>query len=209
MRHVEIGRRSRNGRLYVLEVQATRRYDWDPPAKSYHGKVDLDRYLDGHTLTKFGKERDSRRQNFYGAQRKAKESISTESFDSLDETARFVGDILRRAWWQRRYPICAVTLKPGYGARRASAKGRYTIVLPKRMRTEWTVLHELIHITVSKPHAGHGRLYAARFLEIIRWHFGDETAQELKEAYRDHNVKWHPRRSPRRTTIRASLSTTS
>lgn len=205
MRHVEIDRRSRSGRLYVLEVQATRRYDWDPPAKSYHGKVDLDRYLDGHTLTKHGNERDSRRQNLYNAEKKVERSIDTESFDSLEETARFIGDILRRAWWQHRYACSGVGVRPGYGAQRGLQKSETQIVLPERARKEWAILHELIHITVPKPHAGHGRLFAARFLEIIRWHFGDEIGQELKEAYRKENVKWHPRRSPQRTTRRVSV----
>lgn len=209
MRHVDIKRRSRNGRLYVLDVRATRRYEFDPPAKSYHGEVDLDRYLDGHTLTKSGNERDSRRQNLYNAEKRVKRSIYTEPFDSLDETAQFVGDILHRAWWQRRYTCSCVGVRPGYGAKRGLQKLGTQIVLPEHARNQWYILHELIHITVPKPHAGHGRLYAARFLEIIRWHFGDDTARKLKEAYRDQNVKWHPRNSPRRKTTRTSLSTTS
>jgi len=202
MKRFEIERRSRNGRLFSLDVHATRRYEVDPPAKSYHGAVDLDRYLNGHSHTKYGKERDSRRQNLYDAQREAQKSISTKSFESLRETAQFVGDILRRAWWQRRYPFRAVTLKPGYGTRRGLAgtqgfAGTYhTIVLPNPQRTNWIVLHELIHHTVPAPHANHGRLYCARFLEIVGWHFGGETEETLKSAYREQNVKWHPRQAP-------------
>lgn len=196
MRHFDIKRQARNGRLHGLDVFAPYRYEVDSPAKSFHGDVDLDRFLDGRSHTKCGRERDSRRQNLYDAQRDAQKSISIESFESLRETARFVGDILRRAWWQRRYQNTSVFLKPGYGARRGKAKGRHTILLPNPQRTDLMVLHELIHHTVPAPHAGHGRLYCARFLEIIGWHYGEEAREALKSAYRKQNVKWHPRHAP-------------
>ena len=202
MRHFDIKRQARNGRLHGLDVPAPRRYEIDPPSKSFHGDVNLDRFLDGRSHTRCGVERDSRRQNLYDAQREAQKTISTKSFESLRETARFAGDILQRAWWQRRYPFCAVTLKPGYGTRRGLAgtqgvAGTYhTIVLPKSKRTDRVVLHELIHHTVPAPHAWHGRLYCARFLEIIGWHYGEEAREALKSAYREQNVKWHPRHAP-------------
>jgi hypothetical protein len=31
-------------------------------------------------------------------------------------------------------------------------------------------------------------------LEIVGWHFGEETRQALKSAYQKHNVKHHPHR---------------
>lgn len=196
MRRFIILRSSRDGRLRGWVVRATDRYEFDPPAKSYHDGADLDRYLDGRSPTKYGKERDSRRQNLYNAQSMAKESVSIDTFESLKDTAQFVGDILQRAWWQRRYRLGMVTLKPGYGAKRGKAHPPRTLVLPRYARTEWSVLHELIHLVVPRPHAGHGRLYCARFLEIVGWHFGDEAEEALKSAYRDQNVKWYPRHSP-------------
>lgn len=196
MRHFTLLRGSLNGRLRSWIVRSSRRYGFDPPKKSYHGGVDPDRYLEGHSLTKYGKELDSRRQNLYDAQNVAKESISIDSFESLKDTAQFVGDILRRAWWQRRYRLNMITLKPGYGAKRATAQSPRTLTFPEHARTEWSVLHELIHLTIPRPHAGHGRLYCARFLEIVGWHFGDEAEQTLKSAYREQNVKWHPRQAP-------------
>lgn len=191
-----------SGRLKNILVKADRNWNVDPPKKSFHGDVDLRRYLNGNSHTKHGRERDSRRQKLYDAERDVRGKTSfgaDKEFDSLEETAKWVQKMLGSAWWQRRYKMTSVFLRPGYWARRGIARSgslsASKIILPKRSRNSWTISHELVHLTVENPHAGHGRLFCARLLEIIGAVYGDSFRDDLKEAYRTHNVKWHPRRS--------------
>lgn len=201
MRHVDIDPQHKSGRLARIDVHPDKRYSVDPPQKPYHGSCkdfsgEFKRYLEGNSQTKYDREIDGRKQNLYDAEKNVYPNIHTGDFESLLETAEFVGDVIRRAWWQRRYLCRYVGLRPGYGATRGIQKSAAQIVLPKRVRNQWYVLHELIHITVPKPHAAHGRLFCARFLEIVRWHFGDEVGRQLKEAYQSNNVKHHPHHNP-------------
>lgn len=196
----------RHGSMY-LTVTAERRVDHAPPTSyTWHDPAERDRYLDGHSRTKHGKEFDSRRQNLYNAERawhtrtgkKTWATVGREracTLGDLENVAAVVGDIMATAWWQRRYRKIHTRLYPGTGARRAVATWNGYLRFPRGMRNRPVVLHELIHLTVPKPHAGHGRLYAARFLEIVGWFYGDHDRDVLKDCYREHNVKWYPNRT--------------
>jgi len=159
-----------------------------------HRLEELPRFLEGNRLTKDNKETDSQRQKLYDAQRRVTDG---RCFSEMEEVANAVVEILRKAWWQRRYGSGPIVLRPGSGARRANAKGNAAngnLNLPKFGRCERTILHELIHLTVPKPHAGHGRLYASRYLEAVSWWLGPDAGDRLREGYREENVRWHPRR---------------
>lgn len=171
-------------RLETIEVQADQRFPQSPPDRSYHGAIDLRRYLSGHSKTIRRTERDSYRQRLYDAEKKAGLRDLSRDFEDLLSCAKFVGQIIRHRWWQTRYDVRCVLLTPGYGAKSAAASGSGfscgRVRLPKNGRNDKTILHELIHLTVPKPHAGHGRLYAARYVEIIGAYFGADAGYRLR-----------------------------
>jgi len=175
-------------------VTANRKWEATCDSHPRHRLADLPRFLEGNQLKRDRTETDSQRQKLYDAQRKV---TGGETYSEMEEVAREVAGILSKAWWQRRYATGSVTLRPGNGARRASAKGNSvsgSLNLPKFGRCERTIIHELIHLTVPVPHAWHGRLFASRYLEAVYWRLGDAAGDTLKEGYREENVKWHPRR---------------
>lgn len=200
-----IKRHSRNG--YIIHVE--QEYKHDPPTSyTCHDPSAIPRYLNGHSHDKYGRERDSRKQNFYDAQKAWAERTGIVTWKalgynqqeeaavfSLEETAQFIEDIWSRAWWQRRYYFLSTHLKDGRGAKRAIAFDSGDLSIKRGHRNPATILHELIHLVTNAPHAWHGRLFAARFREIVGWHFGKEAKQVLTDAYRQHNVKWHPHHS--------------
>lgn len=190
----------RNGFL----VNMTREYDHDPPTSyPWHDPAKESRYLEGNKVTKRGRETDSRRSNLYRAESMFAKMMDVPrfrpEFDSLEAVADYVRDLLRRAWWQRRYKRLTIHVKDGRGGYNARAShGGSTIQLPRRSRSRLVLLHELTHTVVTPkrlPHASHGRLFAARFRELVGWEFGDTKREALTLAYRENNVKWHPRRT--------------
>lgn len=171
--------------------------DWSVTYDSHprHCLQELPRFLGGNSLTNDNQEIDSQRQKLYDAQ-KPVDDYSAQ-FTEMESVAYEVADILRSAWWQRRYGTGTIILRPGNGARRANAKGDSVsgnLNFPRFSRHQRTIIHELIHLTVPRPHAPHGRLYASRYLEAISWRLGSDAGDALKEGYRKENVKWHPRR---------------
>lgn len=189
----------RNG--IILEVN--RDYEKDPPSSYvWHQKDELPRFLDGNKLTKYGAEVDGKKSNFYSAEalfsRLMRDEVTprTNVFGDLENVADFISDIWSTAWWQRRYRKSRIHIKDGRRARRAIAWHNGKMTLPRRMRNPLTVLHELIHFTVPQPHAGHGRLFCARFKEIVGWYWDDDAENALADAYRSRNVKWHPHHNP-------------
>jgi len=178
-------------------VVADRSWEVSYDSHPRHRLADLPRFLEGNQLKRDRTETDSQRQKLYDAQREVPDG---ETYAEMGEVAREVAGILSKAWWQRRYATGQVTLRPGNGARRASARGNSAdgrLNFPKFGRTQRTIVHELIHLTVPPPHAWHGRLFASRYLEAVCWRLGDAAGSALKEGYREENVKWHPRRSLR------------
>lgn len=183
-----------------VNFSVDRRFQRDfPTSYSCHG--DVRRYLDGHSETKWGHERDSRRQNLYDAERAFSNRTDVARFPwekpdtTLEEVADFVKDICSSAWWQRRYDTLNWTIHDGRGMKNARGGTRRSggiMKLPRKARTPLVILHEMTHTVIPKPHAHHGRLFAARFAELIGWRLGDHYETVLKECYRDHNVKFHP-----------------
>lgn len=182
-----------------ITLEVNRNYSKNPP-KSYvwHNPEDLPRFLDGHKLTKFGYETDSRRSNFYRAENYfcfiMKDDISPRKnvFGSLENTAKFISNIWTSSWWQKRYDTLWTHIKDGRGTKRPKAWFDGKLTLPRKARNPLTVLHELTHLTTPKPHAGHGRLFCSRFKEIVGWVWGSETENILKKCYQSKNVKWYP-----------------
>lgn len=175
-------------------VDTEREWDADYDSAPMHRIKDRPRFLEGNKLTKGLQETDSQRQKLYDAQKKITDG---HSYDTMSGVATEVAEIIGSAWWQRRYGTGAIKLMPGRGSRRAHAKGKVIdgkLTFPTFSRNQRTIIHELIHLTVPRPHAPHGRLYASRYLEAVSWRLGQEAGEALREAYREKNVRWHPRR---------------
>lgn len=167
------------------------------------------RFLDGHSLTKYGDEIDSQRQNLYDAQGVIYRRYS-ETLDSVKKCQKYIDYILGLKWFQRRWPVSSVRvigsdqLKRPANARRFYQGGgswdwRYNHDTRIKVRRSGvkkvTLLHELAHMLVPHPHAGHGRLYCRTFLELVRWRFGDDAYKTMKQSFRDHNVNYSPKRT--------------
>lgn len=189
------GQRTTKNGWHGLVVAAQRSYERQPPKRVYHQRSESRRYLNGFEKDQYGREIDSRKQKFYDAEQWVTEG---EDLKELEDIAAYIEDIIRRAWWQRRYGILKFVIADGRGSRRSGC--RFTrdgmrVRFPRHRRFEREVLHEITHAVVPKPHAWHGRLFAARFLELIRWRMGKGWAETLKKGYRREGVKWHPHRS--------------
>jgi len=174
-------------------VKPKRDYSDKDRPKTVRHLHDTQYYLDGKTRTKYGVERDSRRSNLYAAQRYM---TVGETFATIRDVAKMVESIISTAWWQRRYDQTTFVVQRYQCTRAACASppwhSFHRLRFPRHQFQERTVLHELIHATVPGPHAGHGRLYCARYLEIVGWWFDQDVYDDLLAGYRNENVKWHP-----------------
>jgi putative metallohydrolase (TIGR04338 family) len=90
-------------------------------------------------------------------------------------------------------PLCAtlrpglsLTVKDGRGSRRARTDGAHWIAVPRAMRREWVLLHEVAHcLTADK----HGPEFCACYLALVRRHLGHAAADALARAFADHRVR--------------------
>ena len=154
------------------------------------------RYLDGHSLRKRGNEYDSQRQKLYDSERRCRKG---ESFDSFRDAQRYLNKVLESAWFQRRFDVPDIQLKRGRGRSSAYWWGSSNIRLSTANHMyERVLLHELVHTLVPLPHSGHGRLFCAIYLDLVRHYMGEEAYEELLEGYRREGVKYHPRRTEKR-----------
>ncbi len=192
LRSAMISSYQKHGRnLRGHKVKTKRDYSGKDKPKTVRHLHDTEYYLDGKSRTKYGVETDSRRSNLYDAQ----SAIGVgKRFDNIKRVAKMVERIISTAWWQRRYDATEFVVQRYQCTRAACAEhwGFHRLRFPSHQYQERTVLHELIHATVSAPHAGHGRLYCARYLEIVGWWWNDDVKDRLREGYRENNVKWHP-----------------
>lgn len=164
-----------------------------------------ERYLDGHSCNKSGREYDSQRQKLYDAQKWAPEG---QRFQAVSDMQCYVDDMIGRPWWKRRFSLSQVRVKDGRGRRRAGARSYITsgngqvsllanpqVKMPRHARYERCLIHEVVHCLVLPPHAAHGRLYAKAYLELVRWRMGGDAYEKLLKGYREENVKYHPHRT--------------
>ena len=107
----------------------------------------------------------------------------------------------------------------GRRCRRALAYGTYKIAIPRWARNDWVVLHEwahIVHARVTAMERGeclprmvgygsrtselaggpfHGWQYAAVYLDLVRFCMNTEAADALKTAFKEHRVRFRPKRT--------------
>lgn len=143
------------------------------------------------------RERDSQKSRLYKAE-KVLEQFSYR-LETVPEMAAFLTKVMNRAPIQRRYgPFLRSTIEVQDGRRCRSALGDNNwIKMPRWSRTAYIVLHEAAHSMTHRKHgrhvAGHGREYAAIYLDLIHFGLGKEAADALKASFKENRVRYRPK----------------
>ena len=130
--------------------------------------------------------RDFQRSRVYTGEAQALERVPQLTFASVAQVQAYIDDLVASPWFLRRWPPVAVTVKDGRGSRRARTDGREWIALPRAMRREWVVLHELAHCLAPDKH---GPLFCACYLQLVARQLGAEAEAALRGAFDQHRVK--------------------
>lgn len=108
-------------------------------------------------------------------------------FLSLVETRAYIDAITGSDWWVTQgWPEWIAVL----GTDQAEATGGWHpargafVSLPVWAWCELAVCHELAHVTLAMQDAGHGRVFCARYLEIVCAVLGLDPARQLATALR-------------------------
>lgn len=164
----------------------------NPPTYIKHSR----RYLDGTTIRNRGTEYDGQRQKLYNAENTCTRG---QEFKTFRQAEKYLEKILESAWFNRRFNNPGVTLLEGSGKSSAFYHGSRRIRLStKNHMCERILIHELVHALVPKPHSGHGRLFCAIYLDMVRHYLGEEAYDQLLKGYRKYNVKYQPHRKAKR-----------
>lgn len=114
-----------------------------------------------------------------------------ERFVTLLELRAYIDALTSTDWWADNDfpPFVAVigTLDTVGTAGWHPARGHF-VTLPAWAWTELTVCHELAHVTLAPGDAGHGPVFAARYLEIVCAVLGLDAGRRLAGAFRAHGV---------------------
>lgn len=154
--------------------------------------------------------RDSQRSKVYKAENSLKDRDTEfpklyERFDDMGNLRNYIKQVVNSKWWQKykapdmgekndipmRNPrFDELTIRDGRGNRRATAvRLASEITFPIWARYRLVILHELAHILQSqKP--GHGRQFCRVFIDLVRRFAGKAEADALKQAFKDHKVKY-------------------
>ncbi|HEX2186984.1 MAG TPA: hypothetical protein VHN78_15925 [Chloroflexota bacterium] len=137
--------------------------------------------------------RDGQRARLYRAEAAVPEG---RRLPEVADVQRYVDRVVGSDWWQAKAPgWTQIQVKDGRGRRRAGSwTGEPVISLPRKLRVERIVLHELAHQLTDQiagpAAAGHGWQYAAIYLALVRHFLGPAAAQALLEGYRAEGVRW-------------------
>ncbi len=131
---------------------------------------------------------------------------------SVKEVQDYVDKVTRSRWFKARWPRYAYSkgkmvmtyggkfIKQPHGIvvldgrRRRSAYGSSngSIAMPRWSRSELVILHEIAHVVTgsSRKIRAHGRYYCSNFLALIRHELGTEAADEMKQLFKEHRVRY-------------------
>lgn len=141
--------------------------------------------------------RDNQRSRLYAAERQAFQWGQTVPDTLLQAT---VNDILDRKPVRSRFGPRRITVERGKGGGRAYGGGRITLGVSAR--TEWIICHEVAHCLTPGSYASHGPEYAGIYLFLISAVLGPKEAARLRDAFRQHKVKWNSKALPAPSTGR-------
>jgi putative metallohydrolase (TIGR04338 family) len=143
--------------------------------------------------------RDSQRQRVYNAENTQPRG---RAMPTVPEMQRYVDRITSTQWWQRRYPraATAIQVRPGHGRRHACAySSGEAIAMPRSLRSEMVVLHELAHSANMRQapgaYADHGWEFVVIYLDLVHHFMGRAAADGLRAAFKAHRVRLRPKRA--------------
>ena len=163
-----------------------------------------------------GRGRDSQRQRVYDAERDHSQWMNaiysengrgwtttgltrkgdTETVLPIPEVSEiedYFKKIFKSRWFKNRWPMRA---KNGFaikdGRRRQTAWGATNgnMGFPRWSRFDLFYCHELAHVVTSGANRSHGRVFCYNYLTIVKFAMGKEVADELKECFKKHRVKY-------------------
>lgn len=130
--------------------------------------------------------RDFQRSRVYRSEAQALGHLPQLTFSTVAHVQAYLDDLVGSPWFRRHWRRVDVTVKDGRGSRRARTDGRGWIALPRAMRHEWVVLHELAHCLAADKH---GPVFCACYLELVGRQLGAEAQAALRDAFQEHRVK--------------------
>ena len=117
-------------------------------------------------------------------------------FGTIDEIAAWLSEVIERDWFQREFPsFKGVVVHDGRGSCGARGwrdeNGLSHISMPRQMRQQLTVLHELAH---GLGHHSHNRFFCRTYLYLVRHALGRMAARDLLENFVAAKVRhrWPP-----------------
>jgi putative metallohydrolase (TIGR04338 family) len=158
------------------------------------------------------RERDTQRGRVYKSD--AALRPFARSLPTVADIEKFVAKTFASRRVQAAWPDSTMWLPDvhdGRGRRRAGATSSY-ITMPRALRDEGIVLHELAHTICRREHgllvAGHGWQYCAIYLKLALYMLGREAHDALKAAFKVNRVRFSPprRRKPLTPEQRAMLA---
>lgn len=161
---------------------------FEPPTYITHSRY----YLDGKRLDKWGREYDSQKRKVY----RAEDPVGLGAhFSDIAQAQAYLDNLYDSTWFQDRF---ATTAKPDLietwgGGSNYGQGGLHAIRLSRKNHMyERILLHELAHAIVRPPHAGHGRLYAAVYADLVRYGMGEGFYEVLMTNFKREGVKFEP-----------------
>lgn len=121
-------------------------------------------------------------ERLYQAESWIDDELRGTRFRTIREVRDWLDEIFATPWFQHRYRFLrGYDLRDGRGARRGIGSllpGNISrITLPRGLRCELFVLHELAH---SVSFDGHGPHFVFEYVHLVRRFIGRETAAELR-----------------------------
>ena len=128
---------------------------------------------------------DDQAQRVYNAESCCSPATYGRHFQSLAEIEAWLLDLTGQRWFQRRFPAFErVQLHDGRGITWAQGwlaeDGISHINLPRAMRSELYVLHELAH---GLGQHSHDREFCATYLTLVHFGLGRDAANDLKREF--------------------------
>ena len=154
--------------------------------------------------------RDSQRKKVYTAERAAFPDYPLSSQPALPNITD-VEAYVAKVWSSKRVQsLFATAHEATYPPRVTDGRGRRSacafdneIRMPKKMRHEWVVLHELAHVISRRRMqtiAGHGWEFCATYLQLVLYIMGRDRHDALKREFKAHKVRFSAPRKTRSLT---------
>jgi hypothetical protein len=134
------------------------------------------------------RKRDTQRRRVYTAEQGVPgRYVSDPSWHRIEDVRRFYHRVMKSRWWLKRFgaPVPVVLERK---------RGRWVYHDPGRIRvgrvlSRWSALHELGH-HICGEEEGHGNLFAATYLRLVRRWLGRDSWLALRQSFRVHRVHY-------------------